>query len=67
MSYKKRLLENKLRHVGDHFPVIVLTGARQVGKSTLLKHLLPEARISHSIQLSMLETRGKTLSYFSII
>jgi predicted AAA+ superfamily ATPase len=24
--------------------VVALTGARQVGKTTLLKHLLPEAR-----------------------
>lgn len=44
MKYKKRLLEAKLIQLGKHFPVIVLTGARQVGKSTLLKHLLPEAR-----------------------
>jgi len=26
-------------------PVIVLTGARQVGKSTLLKHLLPQTEL----------------------
>lgn len=44
MEYKKRLLESKLRQIGQHFPVVVLTGARQVGKSTLFRHLLPEAR-----------------------
>lgn len=43
MHYKKRLLEDKLRRLGKHFPVVVLTGARQVGKSTLLRHLLPNA------------------------
>lgn len=44
MEYKKRLLEDKLKRLGSHFPVVVLTGARQVGKSTLFKHLLPSAR-----------------------
>jgi predicted AAA+ superfamily ATPase len=41
--YKNRLLESKLKKVGNHFPVIVLTGARQTGKTTLLEHLLSEA------------------------
>lgn len=44
MKYRKRLLEEKLKRLGDYFPVIILTGARQVGKSTLLKHLLPDAQ-----------------------
>lgn len=44
MKYKKRLLEEKLQQLGKAFPAIVLTGARQVGKSTLLKHLLPKAQ-----------------------
>lgn len=44
MNYRKRLLENKLKRLSQHFPAIVLTGARQVGKSTLIKHLLPKAR-----------------------
>ncbi|OGT44739.1 MAG: GTP-binding protein [Gammaproteobacteria bacterium RIFCSPHIGHO2_12_FULL_37_34] len=44
MKYKKRLLEEKLRKLGTVFPAIVLTGARQVGKSTLFKYLLPGAQ-----------------------
>jgi predicted AAA+ superfamily ATPase len=43
MIYKTRLLEGKLKEVGRHFSVVVLTGARQVGKTTLLRHLLPDA------------------------
>lgn len=39
MKYKNRLLEDKLKKLGEYFPVVVLTGARQVGKTTLLKHL----------------------------
>lgn len=44
MNYKKRLLEDKLTLLSQHFPIIVLTGARQVGKSTLFKHLHSEAQ-----------------------
>lgn len=44
MKYRKRLLEDKLKRLSAHFPVMVLTGARQVGKSTLLEQMLPNAR-----------------------
>lgn len=44
MIYKKRLLEAKVSLLSANFPVVVLTGARQVGKSTLLKHLFPEVK-----------------------
>src|SRR3990167_9482331 len=44
MNYKKRLLEGKLQRVSSHFSAVVLTGARQVGKSTLFRHLLPKSQ-----------------------
>lgn len=44
MNYKKRLLEDKLQRLSSHFSAVVLTGARQVGKSTLFRHLLPKAQ-----------------------
>ena len=37
--YRQRLLTQRLRELADAFPVVVLSGARQVGKSTLLQHL----------------------------
>jgi hypothetical protein len=37
--YLPRLLESKLLSLRDAFPCVVVTGARQVGKSTLLQHL----------------------------
>ena len=40
--YLDRLLANRLRRLVDSFPVVVVTGARQVGKSTLLEHALGE-------------------------
>ncbi|MFB3893403.1 MAG: ATP-binding protein [Phycisphaerae bacterium] len=42
MTYKPRILAGKLRRMLERFPVVVVCGARQVGKSTLLKHELPK-------------------------
>lgn len=40
-TYFERLITNKLRNLFDNFPVVIITGARQVGKSTLLEHMYP--------------------------
>ena len=42
-TYIHRLLSNRIRRLFEHFSCIVVLGARQVGKSTLLTHLFPEA------------------------
>jgi predicted AAA+ superfamily ATPase len=39
MKYRHRIIESKLKKLKEHFPVVVVTGARQVGKSTLLAYL----------------------------
>lgn len=41
MQYLRNISDN-LRNLSTHFPVVVLTGARQVGKTTLLKSCFPE-------------------------
>lgn len=38
----ERTIKSKLTQLLKAFPVVTLTGCRQCGKSTLLKHLLPE-------------------------
>ncbi len=40
MNYRNRLLERKVRQYQDVFPALLITGARQVGKSTLLREVL---------------------------
>lgn len=40
--YLHRHLESRLNLVANHSKVILITGARQVGKSTLLKNCLPD-------------------------
>jgi predicted AAA+ superfamily ATPase len=42
MHYKHRVAEASLRRYLKVFPVVGLTGPRQSGKSTLLRHLLPD-------------------------
>ncbi len=42
MMFLPRSLAARLRLLIRHFPVVVVSGARQVGKSTLLAHELPD-------------------------
>ena len=39
-KYKTRTLEKSLNSLIGKFPVIMITGPRQVGKTTLLNHLI---------------------------
>ena len=39
MQYIHRSLERKFLKMSSAFKAVMLTGARQVGKSTMLKHL----------------------------
>jgi len=41
MNYIHRLISDRLIKLLKHFPSVVLVGARQVGKSTLVRHLFP--------------------------
>ena len=40
--YKERLLSQRIIRLTETFPVTVVSGARQVGKTTLLKHIFPQ-------------------------
>lgn len=41
-EYKNRLIEKKLTELFDHYPVVAVLGARQVGKSTLVENLFSD-------------------------
>lgn len=45
MRYLKRHIEQQILESAKHFKAILLLGARQVGKSTLLSHLFPEIKM----------------------
>jgi predicted AAA+ superfamily ATPase len=42
--YHKRTLENRWLEISKQFPVLLLTGPRQVGKTTFLKHIAEKSR-----------------------
>lgn len=42
MNYKNRVSTDRLHKMVTKFPVVVVSGARQVGKSTLLQHAFPD-------------------------
>lgn len=42
MSYHLRHIQERILFLSQHFKVILITGARQIGKSTLLKNLFPD-------------------------
>lgn len=41
-KYIPRMITDRLVRMTKHFPSVVIVGARQVGKSTLIKHIFPE-------------------------
>jgi predicted AAA+ superfamily ATPase len=41
MNYRLRHIQERIIFLAQHFKVILITGARQIGKSTLLKNLFP--------------------------
>ncbi len=42
--YITRIIESKLKYLAKHFPVVIVCGARQVGKTTLLNQIREEDR-----------------------
>ncbi|MDE5892881.1 MAG: AAA family ATPase, partial [Acetatifactor sp.] len=44
MEYISRALEQRLRDYSRQYKAVLVTGARQVGKSTLLKNVFPDRR-----------------------
>ena len=43
MIYKPRMLASKLQRMIQHFSIVIVSGSRQVGKSTLLRNELAAA------------------------
>ena len=55
-NYIERSIESELTILSNEFPVIMITGPRQVGKTTLLKHLQEEKQMNY-ISLDDLKIR----------
>lgn len=59
MKYLQRSLERKFLHMNSFFKAVLVTGARQVGKTTMLKHLAKEQNRTY---VSMDHTMARTLA-----
>lgn len=59
MEYMERALERKFLHMSSFFKAVFVTGARQVGKTTMLKHLAAEQSRTY---VSMDQTMARTLA-----
>ena len=44
LGHIKRHLENHLLYMATKYPVVTLTGPRQSGKSTIVRHTFPEKK-----------------------
>lgn len=58
--YIPRSLEPHVRRAAQQFPVVLITGARQVGKTTLLRHLSQEGRSYVTLDDPLVLTLAKT-------
>lgn len=56
-KYIKRSIEKKLTKLSESFPVIMITGSRQVGKTTLLNNMREQNKINY-VSLDDLATRS---------
>lgn len=54
MTYIPRNAESRLQHFASGYPVVVVTGPRQSGKSTLVRHTFPD---HHYVSLEDLDHR----------
>ena len=59
MQYMERALERKFLHMSSFFKAVLVTGARQVGKTTMLKHL---AANQNRTYVSMDNTMARALA-----
>ena len=58
--YYERTIESVVRSVSDTFPVLLLTGPRQVGKSTLLEKMAEPERKQVSLDNPTIRMLAKT-------
>ncbi len=58
--YVERTLESFIQSATNQFPVILVTGARQVGKTTVLRHLCKETRTYVTLDDPLLLSLAKT-------
>ena len=64
MAYIKRAVEDTIARVSKMFPVLLVTGPRQVGKTTLLQRMA-EAQQNQAIQRKNVTLDDPEVSYLA--
>ena len=62
--YLARTLEKSIQKISDFFPVLLVTGPRQVGKTTILQACGAEGR--NDVSLETLENRALAQTHLPI-
>lgn len=62
MAYINRFIENQILSLSKMFPVVMLTGARQVGKTTILKHMMKDLKIKSFVSLDDINERSLAIN-----
>lgn len=66
--YYKREISERIKLLSSHYPALILTGARQTGKTTLLKELFPTHRyISLDLPLEAEMAENDPESFFKLV
>ena len=60
----ERAITNKIKATIKSFPLVTLTGARQCGKSTLLRYIFPDWKYISFEDLDIREMASKDPRYF---
>lgn len=60
--YQERYLQDQVIKLSKTFPIVLLTGARQVGKTTLLKHLSEQSSLLRHRYVSLDEFETRSLA-----
>ena len=63
MKYIKRTLERKFLHRSSFFKAVLVTGARQVGKTTMLKHLAAKQNRTYVLMDNAMVRRDLYVKY----
>lgn len=59
-----REIESRIKHISETFKVLVVTGPRQVGKTTLLESMMPESMTKVSLDDEVLREEAKNNPQF---
>jgi len=66
--YLSRTLEAFVKSAAQHWPILLMTGARQVGKTTLLQHLIIQDGVVYPLEFKKTASPGRNdVRHFQVL